>query len=63
MSDTDGGLGGGTSGGGGSSGDWDDDDDGGGSGAWWHLWSDIKRWVGGGKFEVSTERAVVGVRG
>jgi hypothetical protein len=57
-------LGGGTSSGDGSSGDWDDDDDdGGGSGAWWHLWSDIKRWVGGEKFEVSTERAVVGVRG
>jgi hypothetical protein len=57
-------LGGGTSSGDGSSGDWDDDDDGGGSGAWWHLWSDIKRWATGGQtFEVSTERAVVGVRG
>ncbi len=66
MSDTGGGTGGGGGsdhGAGGAEGG-SGSDDGGGSGAWWHLWSDIKRWVTGGQsFEVETERAVAGVRG
>jgi hypothetical protein len=66
MSDTGAGGGGGTDtgGGGAEGGSGHDDGDGGGSGSWWHLWSDIKRWVTGGQeFEVETERAVLGVRG
>lgn len=53
--------GGGARGGSGHDDSNDDDDDSGGS--FWHLWADLKRWLGGGKYEVSTERAVVGVRG